>query len=269
MGDEKSFCEQCGQPLNAEAKFCGGCGRRVVPAFALPLEAEPVASPRRQSRLPWIICGVAIVAIGGLAGGYYWGKSGGVPAPETVMTAPVPTEPKTEPPPRHESQSPAVPHSTDTAGGRETGFAALPPPPSVDRQSEFTPLPPPPPLDQNDEAAPPSPPPPDSSQDLPTETSEGPRWPWTSQRLVTQEDLSQLSPWELIVMRNEIYARHGWVFERADLQDYFGQQPWYRPKGTMENRESANRLAEVELTALERHNVKAILHYEKVQQGGR
>ena len=70
-------------------------------------------------------------------------------------------------------------------------------------------------------------------------------------------------------MRNEIYARHGWVFQRADLQDYFGQQPWYRPKGTWENREAANRLAGAELTPLERQNVKAILEYEKGQGGGR
>jgi serine/threonine-protein kinase len=68
-------------------------------------------------------------------------------------------------------------------------------------------------------------------------------------------------------MRNEIYARHGWVFQRTDLQDYFGRQPWYRPKGTWENREAANRLAEAELSPLERQNVKAILQYEKAQGG--
>jgi hypothetical protein len=85
---------------------------------------------------------------------------------------------------------------------------------------------------------------------------------------VTIQDLSQLSSWELVLMRNEIYARHGWVFQRTDLRDYFGQQPWYSPKGSLENWENANRLAGAELTALERRNVEAILRYEKARQEG-
>lgn len=265
MGEERNFCEQCGHPLGAGAKFCSGCGRQVAPAFSSPLEAEPAATPRRQGRLPWIISGVVIVALGGLIGGYYWGKSGDSRATPPAATVPVPAAPKTEPPPRPGTQTGAVPSSPAASGDREAGFAALPPPPPVDRQSEFTPLPPLPPLDQEGEPSLPSPPRPDSSNDLPTGTSQGPRWPWTSHRLVTQDDLSQLSPWELVLMRNEIYARHGWVFERADLQDYFGQQPWYRPKGTLENREAANRVAGAELTALERRNIKAILQFEKGQ----
>ena len=266
MDDEKNFCEQCGYPLGAGAQFCSGCGRRVGPAFSPPPEAQPAASVRRQSRLAWIIGGVVVVILGGMAGGYLLGKSGEGPAPGPVMTAPVPVEPKTESAPRHGAQTAAVPRVPETAGGRETG-AALPPPPPVDRQSEFPPLPPPPPLDQGDQAV--LPPPADSSQDLSTEKSMGPRWPWTSQRLVTQGDFSQLSAWDMVVMRNEIYARHGWVFQRADLQDYFGQQPWYSPKGTWENREAANRLAGAELTPLEHQNIKAILQYEKGQGGGR
>ena len=34
---------------------------------------------------------------------------------------------------------------------------------------------------------------------------------------------------ELRIMRNEILARHGWKFQSKDLQEYFGQQPWYKP----------------------------------------
>jgi hypothetical protein len=267
MGDEKYFCEQCGHPLGAGAQFCSGCGRRVAPAFSAP-EAQSAVSVRRQSRLSWIIGGVVVVILGGMAGGYFWGKAGEGPAPKSVMTAPVPAEPKKESSPRQGAETAAVPRAPEAAGGRETGFVALPPPPPVEQKSDFSPLPPPPPMEQGDEA--PLPPPrADSSQDLPAETTVGPRWPWTSQRLVTQGDLSQLSTWDLVVMRNEIYARHGWVFQRADLQDYFGQQPWYRPKGTWDNREAANRLAEAELTPLERLNIKTISQYEKGQGGGR
>ena len=78
-------------------------------------------------------------------------------------------------------------------------------------------------------------------------------WPWTSQRLVTGYDLQGLSLTDLELMRNEIYARHGWVFNRQDLRRHFESQPWYRPRGTQ-----ANRLAEAELSGVERKNVQTI-----------
>jgi hypothetical protein len=88
-------------------------------------------------------------------------------------------------------------------------------------------------------------------------------WPWTSQRLIRDGDLLPLSLRELELMRNEIYARHGWVFNRRDLRNYFEGQPWYRPKGDLSNRELANRWAEAELTPLERKNIKIIASREK------
>ena len=33
----------------------------------------------------------------------------------------------------------------------------------------------------------------------------------------------------LRLMRNEIMARHGYVFQAQDLKDYFGREPWYKP----------------------------------------
>ena len=57
-------------------------------------------------------------------------------------------------------------------------------------------------------------------------------WPWTSERLITEYDLQGMSGRDLELMRNEIYARHGWVFRRQDLRRYFEGQPWYRPNRT-------------------------------------
>ena len=88
-------------------------------------------------------------------------------------------------------------------------------------------------------------------------------WPWTSQRLVTDADLRLLSPRQLDLMRNEIYARHGWIFSRQDLRQYFESQPWYRPKGTLANRDAANYLANAEMSALEKRNVQIIQESEK------
>jgi hypothetical protein len=30
-------------------------------------------------------------------------------------------------------------------------------------------------------------------------------------------------------MRNEVYARHGYIFKTPDMVDYFTRQSWYRP----------------------------------------
>ncbi|MBW4625861.1 MAG: YARHG domain-containing protein [Brasilonema octagenarum HA4186-MV1] len=52
---------------------------------------------------------------------------------------------------------------------------------------------------------------------------------WLSQRIVTDADLEGKSGFELDVMRNSIFARHGRRFDTTGLQQYFDKQPWYRP----------------------------------------
>ncbi|MBP5972841.1 YARHG domain-containing protein [Brasilonema sp. CT11] len=52
---------------------------------------------------------------------------------------------------------------------------------------------------------------------------------WLSQRTVTDADLDGKSGFELDVMRNSIFARHGRRFDTTGLQQYFDKQPWYRP----------------------------------------
>ncbi len=47
---------------------------------------------------------------------------------------------------------------------------------------------------------------------------------------LTVEDLEGKTAAELDIMRNEIYARKGYVFKRQDLQTYFEKQPWYEGK---------------------------------------
>ena len=38
-----------------------------------------------------------------------------------------------------------------------------------------------------------------------------------------------LSPPQLRLLRNAVYARHGRVFQAKDLQDFFSQEAWYQP----------------------------------------
>jgi len=46
---------------------------------------------------------------------------------------------------------------------------------------------------------------------------------------LTEQDLLGKSTWELDVMRNEIYARHGYTFKRRDLREHFSKESWYVP----------------------------------------
>ena len=115
----------------------------------------------------------------------------------------------------------------------------------------------------DEEVAPPPPekmPPPAPPPAPAPEAAGSGRWPWTSSRLIRPGELAPLSPGELEIMRNEIYARHGWIFRRTDLRNYFQSQPWYRPRS--DNAYYSNRQVEAELTPIERRNIQIIVSRE-------
>lgn len=96
--------------------------------------------------------------------------------------------------------------------------------------------------------------PPKVSQGFPTLASAG---AVTSQRYLTQGDLAGLSSWDLDVLRNEIYARHGRTFRRQELQSHFNAQPWYRPVY------SPDSFNEGLLSPVERWNAEFIAQYQR------
>lgn len=53
--------------------------------------------------------------------------------------------------------------------------------------------------------------------------------PDSNSRKLTRADLQGLSKEELRLARNEIFARHGMIFDVADLDAYFATKSWYRP----------------------------------------
>jgi len=76
-------------------------------------------------------------------------------------------------------------------------------------------------------------------------------------RPLTEAELMGKSTWELDVMRNEIYARHGRRFARSDLQSYFSAQPWYRPLYAPDEFPTSL------LTAVQKRNVELIQRYQQ------
>lgn len=81
--------------------------------------------------------------------------------------------------------------------------------------------------------------------------------PESGSRIYTPEELSKLSSEELRIARNEIYARHGRIFDSPDLRSYFESKMWY--KGTV----PADSFDDGTLTDIERENVKLILAAEE------
>lgn len=78
-------------------------------------------------------------------------------------------------------------------------------------------------------------------------------WEWLSQRPVTASDIRGKSAAQLRIMRNAIFARHGYIFKSSDLEEYFSRYPWYRPRYS----DVTDRLNEVE-----RSNVAHLKKYE-------
>ena len=80
--------------------------------------------------------------------------------------------------------------------------------------------------------------------------------PYSSTRLLSEDDLRGLSLNELALARNEIYARHGYEFKEKYYRDYFNSLPWYTPyepeQGVVWN----------EFSEIERKNVVFIKNHE-------
>lgn len=78
----------------------------------------------------------------------------------------------------------------------------------------------------------------------------------------TPQNLSVLDSYGLKITRNEIYARHGRMFNDKDLQEYFERQKWYVPQIASNDFDSSC------LNEVERYNIELIKTYEQ-QVGGR
>ncbi len=83
----------------------------------------------------------------------------------------------------------------------------------------------------------------------------GGKYPETKFELLSEHELKQRTPEELRIMRNEIFARYGYIFRAGgEMESYFKRQAWY--KGTEKSVDSW-------LTTIEKDNIKLI---QKVEQ---
>jgi hypothetical protein len=73
---------------------------------------------------------------------------------------------------------------------------------------------------------------------------------------LTDEDVMYLSDRELMLARNEIYARHGRKFNDSEIRTYFESQAWYNP--TIEPGDFSDSM----LSKVEKANIALIQKYE-------
>ncbi|MCV9387758.1 YARHG domain-containing protein [Reichenbachiella ulvae] len=77
------------------------------------------------------------------------------------------------------------------------------------------------------------------------------------QQLIPEFVLKGKAEEELRLMRNEIFARYGYIFKSEKLTEYFSTKPWYSPK---------NSNVESKLTEVDKINIQRILKFEKLAQ---
>lgn len=51
--------------------------------------------------------------------------------------------------------------------------------------------------------------------------------PFSSERILTNGDIQNMTQMQRDLARNEIYARHGRIFKEAEFRDYFNSKNWY------------------------------------------
>ncbi len=71
---------------------------------------------------------------------------------------------------------------------------------------------------------------------------------------ITNDDLAGKTKEEVALIRNEIYARHGYVFNTEAYQEYFSQKEWYQPNPYF---------SEAELNEIELANKDFLVEYEE------
>ncbi|MCT4638069.1 MAG: YARHG domain-containing protein [Bacteroidales bacterium] len=80
------------------------------------------------------------------------------------------------------------------------------------------------------------------------------KYEMTSKIKLSSYILDKYSKEELRLMRNEIFAAHGYIFKSEDLRTHFYKTKWYKPRFTDVSEK---------LTNIEKYNIQMILNTEK------
>lgn len=76
----------------------------------------------------------------------------------------------------------------------------------------------------------------------------------SSTKLLTEEDIKNLKKLELEILRNTIFARHGYTFKKKSYRQFFDPVDWYIPVSADVSKD---------LTSIEKENIKLLERFEK------
>lgn len=79
---------------------------------------------------------------------------------------------------------------------------------------------------------------------------------FVSMRKLTEKDLDGYATFELRQMRNEVFARYGYIFKSEDLKAYFSKMKWYAPK---------HQNVDIYISDIEAGNLELITQIEKIR----
>ena len=83
-------------------------------------------------------------------------------------------------------------------------------------------------------------------------------FPRSSTEYLSQSQVSSISDYQLGIARNEIYARHGYIFKLDRFKSYFESQSWYVPR--------YSDVSSISLNEIETYNV-ALIKAEEDSRG--
>jgi hypothetical protein len=97
----------------------------------------------------------------------------------------------------------------------------------------------------------------------------------TEEKIYCESDLQKLTLSELRIKRNEIFAKHGYIFKSQDLTDHFSKFDWYKPTShnvddllTETDKENINLIVQIE-KEVKKHLIetdfKTIKNYKKLE----
>lgn len=80
-----------------------------------------------------------------------------------------------------------------------------------------------------------------------------------TEKLYTESELENLDASELRILRNEIFAKHGYIFKSKDLKEHFNKFDWYKPE-----HENVDKM----LSDIDVKNIELIKSFEAKLKGG-
>lgn len=249
------FCEECGAELEEGAIFCDECGAKVAEYENVPIQAvdkvEEVKVPQESTTisvdapqkgvskkkmskarvLTVVIGGVILLLVACVSFLFGSGtlKFGGNKEPE-VASVPV-TNMNSQP------EETAVPASSEVPVGTDDGANASTTSESATETTE------------------------ENEEEEPAKETEKPKddtyvIEYSDSAYLTEEDVEGFSKKKLRLARNEIYARHGYIFKDKELKKYFKKKAWYSPKV------KPAKWSESFLNKYEKKNVKFLVNME-------